>query len=447
MTSESWRARWETFVSASRPAWRPFPELLEAGLTLVRPAHRDDPTGLFPSLKGLLSFLAPRGPAAPAIPRCDYVLCYHSVAENVKRPMLELASRLSARGYRVLVWSYEGAWIQDGEGKRAIAVDTGRWIFQPLLRGLAATCALALLCAARKGPSGLFRNPFRVWLALAKSSRRLLNASRLCRELRPRAVVLTNERYSPGADLALSGAARSVLYLHGNPTSFEFPLVSDEVMVWNQSAADWLIRYSGEARPLVHVCGNSELDLVLAAPIPPAPQASGPEFLFLSQCVDRDFPEAWACSAEALEWIRYAAERHPSWTFLLKERHYDDGIRRLAALSGLDRLPNVAILPGSESYAGLLARERVKVVAAFSSTGLFVAAGAGKRAMRLAITSEEVSVVDDIAVKVIDRSELTGFLDDLKPPVVPDAHFPFRGGAMGRMEEVIVAVDNAKSAA
>jgi hypothetical protein len=451
---QSWRTRWESYVWATRLARLAFPELLETGLSLVRP---EPPSSLirswFSSIKGLLAFFLGRGPRV-YLPKADYILCYHSVSDNVKAPILELASRICANGHRCIVRSYEGSWLWEPSGRSDL---TAAWraledhpsgigeAIELAVVSLLASATLLVLCFTDRNLEGLFRDPFRVMLEMARSSRRLRVARLVCKELQPRAVCLTNERYSPGADFALAGGVRTILYLHGNPTSFEMPVLSGEVMVWNEKVGGWLEPFRGPGKaPRLHVCGNSELDLVLASSrlrLTASPRQA-PALLFLSQCVDRDFPELWRGSATALEWIRGAAERHPGWRFLLKERNYDDGIRRMAELTGLDKLPNVSIVSRETSFVEVLSRPDVRAAAAFSSSGLFVAAGAGKLALRFVVTPEEhVSVVDDVAVKVFDPRELDELLAAAAATVPsPDVvHFPHRGVAIRRMEEVLRA--------
>lgn len=459
-----WERRWRAFAAISRPGGSLFPEWLEAGLVLVRPARS---RGGLRSLATLARFLVPaRRPRLPERLRggCDTILCYHSVSENSRPAILSLARRLAEQGQRCLVRSYEGSTLHEpapvhrGGATRAIGLGQAlsaleahpSGVTEALLvgtRSLAATVALLLRIAVsgERELRFLLADPFGVWLALARSALRLRAAHFLVEALGVRRILVTHERFSPGADLLLSRAGSRVatmLYLHAPPVTYEHPVLAKEVFVWNESTRADLVRHfdGRSATPTVHPVGNWELDHVLEHPRRAPVAGGGPALLFLSQCVGADDVTSREATAEALGWIARAATEHPDWTFLLKERHYDDELRSLVTAGPLSTLPNVVLLPASESYARLLACPSVRAVAAYSSSGLFVAAGAGKLALRLMVrhAKRPLSVVDDVVTRVASADELCRALD-ARPAVDAEAPEAFGPTPPGRALDRIAA--------
>jgi len=462
-------ARWRAWLSATAPLWARFPEVLAVGQRLCFPIPPNQSllsvaAGIPRSLRGLLGFLLRVRPLPPLDARHDVLLCCHSVTANARAPVLALADRLRRDGTACLVWTPDGA---NPEAGGPAGEEFDRLMVHPWSRllalGLLARSALAALLVGTVLLGGkwelidLCLDPFRLWHELARSAHRIRAARLVLERGGVRLILVTHERFPPAAEFlpaARAAGLATLLYHHAAPSIYDLPVLSDEVLVWNDTDAGVLAGLcSGPGTPRLTIAGNAEVDLVLDGTLGAgdADQAGGPwrraaadrpVLLFLSQYLAAD-PVMAEATAGCVGWISRAAERCPSWFFLVKERDYDDEIRKLMRRSGALERENVGVVSREASYAALLRREEILAVAAFCSAGLFVAAGCGKRTLRLLPVPlhYEDTVQDRVVEDVRSPEDLVRRLEEPRAGAPAetdrtDLEFPFRGRTLERIQEI-----------
>jgi hypothetical protein len=119
----------------------------------------------------------------------------------------------------------------------------------------------------------------------------------------------------------------------------------------------------------------------------------------------------------SLEWIDAVAELHPEWCFMIKDHHPADQIGQMLLESKLAMRENVLHIPFEDAtIADVLRADSVIAVAAFSSTGLYLARGFGKHALRFCITGleQKIPLVDEVSRSINNAAELHSFLSSVK---------------------------------
>jgi hypothetical protein len=230
-----------------------------------------------------------------------------------------------------------------------------------------------------------------------------------------------------------------------------FPIMVDEVWTWNQTFADWIRSVAPSYElPALAIVGSGEVDDALLHQRQESGNVTGlndlsngrPAFLFLST----GFGSAQGMgpiSAEAARWMADAARRCPDWLFIYKTRpgRADNPIPGEKCFKGLT---NVHISRGDRELREFLTWDKLAVVGALGSNGLYMAAGMGKLACRLLVSRRQRPnpVIDEIAIPVDSPDDLVSVLARVRPrattspdaaPLADDARFPYRGHVLDRM--------------
>jgi len=228
-----------------------------------------------------------------------------------------------------------------------------------------------------------------------------------------------------------------MLFQHGIPAAYDRPLLSDRVLVWNERAIRWYKMFApAGSRPTFEIVGNPELDEIRTR-TPSGPGAC--QVVFLSQCDTAD--EWWAddSASESILWLLHVARACPEIVFQVKRRRFNDLLPHY--LSNESRPVNVELVPPQVTLTEMLARPEVGGAIAYSSSGLLVAAGMGKLAIRLCVAHQgsTVPLVDEIAHLAHSPEELARLLRlwlNRGPFPVSDTIFPHLGNSAARMIEI-----------
>ncbi len=456
-------------------SWRKhFPALFAARFAIALAPKK----GLKPKLRAALKIakwwleVCIRGRAEDVpLPACDVVLYYSSRKPSFQPAIDMLAERLSRRGIwcavlcpsRMEIWS-----ASSGSGSPNIQpVPAYKQLFQhgsSRLIGLKSLCQsfwiacvlFTIILLKRPGLlTSVFANPFGVWCDLLGSLLRFRAAQNLLRGLRPKMIVTSGEHVPFAAELLLCDEGTKTYracFFNEHPTAAMLPILSNEVWVWNDLVSEVLRGISSmPSNASFSVVGNAQVDFALQ-------HDEGDEarwqqlqghgrfehvVLFLSEYDGSEAVDTSRLMAESLHWLAHAARECSGWCFIYKARpfHFDKDV------PGQDffrRIPNF-VLPDCElSLTDYLSWSKVRAVAACGSTGLFVAAGAGKVALRLlpSSTSVPLPVIDDVSFAVHSAEELVQALRRIelgnltKPSRYLDRAFPYRGCTLDRMESL-----------
>ncbi len=353
-----------------------------------------------------------RGPRRhPVTPLADAILCGHGDGALTRAALERLAIGLRDRGWRCVVWTDAGrsyyfpAEVAGDErlARQALeAIDRPSFSCGRSLAFIGYAFWLTGLVIARMWLkrcdeiADLRARPALLWAALIDSQFHLARARRVWFQLGPRFLLSTHERYRPASALTLARprGTEAVLYHHGLLGEYDRPLLADRVLAWNATDAGELGRAFAGAR--VTVVGNWEVDLARADA---GASSQAPELILLSQCLPGE-PIFEQATDEILGWLEAVGLSALPWRFRIKTRGPGDPILALVAARGLGKWLT-PVEPGV-SLAALLARSEVRAVAALSSSGLYVAAGAGKAALRLLASRwrPPMPVIDEVSVAI-----------------------------------------------
>jgi hypothetical protein len=280
--------------------------------------------------------------------------------------------------------------------------------------------------------------------------------------LRPRLLVVNQEQGLVGGELLAMAdpqATYRVLFLADPPTQMR-PILSDEVWVFNSLMAEEVRRACRErARPpRVEIVGSAQLDYLYHRSRPTSAAAEElrratrghPTLVYLSEHVglpwgDYEIP-LWR---KTTAWLAYAARALPHWRFVYKPRA--TATREVPpGAEMLEGVDNFLVAPGEVDLTTYLGWDHVLVVAAASSSGLFTAAGVGKRALVLRVLRSRFvwDLVRAVAYAEIGSPrEMVHTLRAIeaqwregRPWSPPGGHFPHRGRTQERLEERALAV-------
>ncbi len=420
----SWSATWDAFRLATRDGWRRFPEWLEGGFLWSRPGERG--VDRRQALRWLLRFaLRSRRHRLPAArPGACLVVC-HSESGSVLGPLSSLARDLAAGGTRALLWdtSTLSEITVDNRIPLLDVADTWSWLneasalpqaWRALLKG-----GIAAFVLRRRLPRTVSaRKSFLVlWRECTLSRHRMDRAADLLSSAGIDVVLATHERFPPCGAFVLAArelGIRTVLYQHGLPGGYDEPVLSDEVLVWNETAASFFAsaeRLPGEPAPRIRISGNLELESADVA-VHERKRSASPVVLVLSQCDDQDEWRNGESARETLRWIAAATRALPTIRFLIKERTYGDLLRTWITAENLDKHEQVEIVDGRESFTDVLRDREVAAVCAFSSSGLYVAAGLGVRTLRLVTDSaiKGIPLLDEVTEQARTEGEFLTWL-------------------------------------
>jgi hypothetical protein len=440
---DSWFTRWLLYRNATRRLWKLFPETLGIGFPGVakqrRTTWREEWNATTHCVRSIASYMMRRHHGGPVDIRCDALIFYHHELANAKAPMLSLADELTSRGVRCLVLArdglrlppsgaaeeYDARALQQHYEQRMLLAHSRLRAWYIAARSCTATIAviMALLLRGRVRLLDIGRNPLRLWLKLLRSAQRIDGFNALLPALRVKAIVVTHERFSPGSEMLLAPAAghvESFHYHHGFSTVYEIPYLAGTVLVWNETDRKMLLELPGlKTAPPTVIVGNAELDCALASDSSQeseellAGTSGRPVVVFLSQLVP-EITHNIEGMRISLSWIHDAAVQIPQLHFLVKEHHPGDAIGEMMTQMGIRSIPNIAILPfHAARLTDLLNNPLVCAIASFSSTGLYLAAGAGKGAIRFMIDGmdEPIPLIDEVSVLAHDAAE---FIDHLR---------------------------------
>ncbi len=466
------------FVEAYRRViadyWRSYSTFYATSFNLILFANRGLKTTLGLILGWVVETVIRDGISEPSLPICNVLLYYSTPKPNTKPAIEELASRLAQKGLRCVVATSNTMEIvssgNDSPAKRERVVEypqllirgTGRWgSVRVLLSSVRDVLVLTALVWRRDSAlfKRIFRNPLNVWYELLLSAHRLAIVHRLLRQLRPQLIIANGEHIPIAAEMLLSKEAsksKKIWFCNEYLTTPAMtPMLFDEVWVWNQEVIN-------EARRILQpdtaikfeVIGRAEIDFALQAPENCTDEEieirqrthSKHVLLFVSEYIPNHGTRMGEVTEEALRWIAEAGRQCPDWQFVYKSRplHHGEDTPGLELIEGL---PN-CIIPKSEiSLRNFLSWDNLVIVTALSSSALLVAAGVGKMAFRLLVTSRftPVPLVDQTAIPIHSPQQLIDILADFerndllyKEKLRPeqDILFPYRGQVIERMESL-----------
>jgi hypothetical protein len=479
-----WREIWQTYITSTRSLWSKYPEVLAAGFGLTRPysplnGQDSDRKNWWVSFRKSISFVLHPLKNRSGLPRCDVTLFHSSSKPGAKGPITALAGRLVRRGYRCAVFSSSDMhiWEKDPsmpDGIKLTAVIDYKQRFSKgsgYLSSFRKVCrsayitAVLLITIRQKAPSAfgdLFSNPLEILYQLLLSCQRLAAAGEMLKQFKPRVLITMHERLPIISEVLLSKEAADIpkiLYHYEEPLIQSIPVLSKTVWVWNQTAENELIKFiKDDARPDISITGNYEIDQVLETSALQDAAAESelvyrrkigekPVLLYLSQYgqLGSGFVKS---PAEAAAWLEYAAAHCPGWHFIIKPRpfHYDKAEPGAELTKKYD---NVSISPEEIPMARLLMWTNVAIVASIYSTGLYVAAGAGRTAVRLLVPHrrEALPLIDGVSTSINTPEDLVKLLNNFVWPQKgtalagdvtnnEDPRFPYRGHTIDRIERL-----------
>lgn len=301
-------------------------------------------------------------------------------------------------------------------------------------------------------------NPLNVWYELLSSALRLKSATLLLHQLRPKLIITNGEHLRIASELLLSEAAdnaHKIWFFNENPLPGLVPTLSDEVWVWNKSIVDAFEEIKPPNTSIKYeIIGKPEIDFALQTPQHRMSeedtlreQAQGRRtLLFLSGYVDSKAHQLEELTRESLRWVAGAARLCPDWCFVFKARPGMQGLQ-VPGIELFADLPNCIIPESDISLRRFLSWDNLLVIAANSSTGLLVAAGVGKMALRLwaSSLSEPLPVTDPASIPIHSLDALAETLLNFDAAFSQyqrsledreEALFPYRGRSVQRMENL-----------
>lgn len=475
---------WPNYRDATLRFWNRFPEFSIAGNAIVLtepvlPRAYLFANHLWRSFRKIVSFVRSSKQFPALNIKCDVVLQYHGDKPSVRPPVEHVARSLAKHDRTALVLSGEKraeVWRQrDGQPEHldieeipdyASSVHNGGGIANSLYlvtRSLLITVVLLVILAIhRKTLKLAFSNPFAVWIHILISSRRLQIAQRILDETEPEILLTTNERTPMAASFLASRnskATHRILLFSELFTEGLHPIFSDEVLVWNRTVEHTLRRQDPNLVNIpFSIVGSPELNIALTNRPPPNSSSTEllrtignrPILLFLVDYDRSKVRNSEVLAAESHQWIGATARRLPEWFFILKTRpnHHDI---ELPGLSETTDIENLKISRGDIELNEFLLWENLQVVAGYSSTGLFVAAGFGKDVYRFIVSKQQgdVPLIDDISTRIHSTDQLVEHLAKTKEAIpvarilangasVEDEHFPYKETTLDRILEVIL---------
>lgn len=452
--------------------WERFPEFL-ALCTELSVLEEVTPKQAIQTLGLIVQFIG-KAKKPGFSPQTCPVLLFHSAYKPSYWPAMSLlADRLVHKGFACALVSNDYMEIRRPASPGAIAVESvpgfhflkkyGFGQLQALkvvLHALWATLILFWLSFKRDRQvlKNLLQDPVKVWFYLTMSKHRFALSRYLLNSLQPRLMLVNHERVPIGAELIMSPAAAHTLRVqicNEPPYSMILPFLSDEVWVWNEMAARLVEETKpGGLTPKTEVIGSNEVDVALQPPeasreaetILREKTGGKPILLLLSEYYPGVFydPHERPLSQKVMSWLEEAARQCPEWYFILKPRQHKLG-QRPPGTKFLEELPNFSVADYKIPYRQYLNWDNVLAVAAVGSTGLFAAAGAGKTAIRLAVTPNRYCwpVIEDVSVVVNSPEEFVQVLKRLTTNSKLGAlcsdenrRFPYRGHTVERMEQL-----------
>jgi hypothetical protein len=294
----------------------------------------------------------------------------------------------------------------------------------------AAPAALALKCrlAGMGGEAISHADIFQTWRTLAASSLRREFLKGLLERTRPRLVVVNMERVEVGAELAALAretGARGALFLNELPLAGLAPVLSDQVWVWNSTAAESLKEILGDG-PLPEILEAGSPEAALGREPGRVIRLEGrpghPKVVYLVEESDSVLRGRREICRLAASWISPAARLCPQWDFLIKPRL---GRNPSAAAEAhlAARRENVWLLDKDYRTIDLFRRPEVKAVVGLCSTALFTAAAAGKAVGRMWISRRQFSipVLDEAARALHGFEDLAAMLHEIQAGAAPVA--------------------------
>lgn len=462
----------EAFCQATYSYWKDKPVFFAIKHSIVFSARRSFRTALHSLFGWIAATLVQFVETSMLVPTCDVLLYYSAAKPNSQPAMEELASRLAQKGLQCALVRATTMEIlshdDSGQVKRTPVPECSRLFVHGMSRRqnwrtLLSSLYDAFLLSAlvlRRDPA-LFKkvlwNPLNVWYEVLTSAHRLAAANWLLDQIRPQLIITNGEHIPIASEILLSreaGRSVKIWLCNEQPNPDLKPTLFDEVWVWNQYVADEY-RRSLASRDAVkfEVIGRAEIDFVLQGS-----EASEAEeqlrqqvggnrvVLFLSEFIPDHEVRMGEVTEEALRWIADASRHCPDWRFVYKSRPLHHG-ERTPGLELIAQTPN-CIIPNSDiSLRSLLNWDNILVVTAVSSSGLFVAAGVGKLAIRLLVSSQSTPrpIIDRVSIPVNSPVELSELLLDFDRQQI--AHhdrthayqatlFPYRGHVLDRMESL-----------
>lgn len=303
----------------------------------------------------------------------------------------------------------------------------------------------------------LLKNPIVFVEQLFNSQKRNKLADAVLKCIRPKLIVTNGDHAQYSAEFAISKYAQSAhkVWLYNEVGNIGYlPIVSDELWVCNETQAEFMRQNIKDKNKRIEVVGKLEIDFAMKADRAMTDEEtrlndaikSNKALLFLSQYVSGMPIDVEPVTREVIRWLVEAAKALPDWYVIFKARplHTNDVT---PGLENTKDLSNFVAPVHDISFNRYLNWDNVKAVAAISSIGLYVAAGMGKHALKLNVSTSQLkeSVIDDVAVGIDSPEELIQTLSDIgngkmkmNVQLDNDPRYPFRGHSMDRIEKLCV---------
>lgn len=465
---------WARYTALMSPYWERFPELLASGfyLSILEPTFFAPLTllrSVISNLKRTIAYvIKARKPHLTTNLTCDALLLRTAVKPSTDMIAM-LATRLPELGYRCAlaisatslsilnpidpatqtnVADYQ-SWMHYGLGKRqalfTIIRSAGLFLFL-LVRSM---------LKDRQVLARILSDPFTAWELIFISSHRLHAFEMMLNQMRPRLVVVNNERVPVAAELMLAAArhrVHRVMYQNELPSIMLEPVLADEVWVWNATMEQEMrCLIEPTARTTVEIVGHGESDVALTTSREAftsleadelqrltSATVSRPVIVFLSEYIPSKRFDFEASSRIACEWLALAAEHHPEWFFVLKTRPLQPTLE----IPGMELLLNLENTYVSQhiSLRILCQHDQIKIVSALGSTGLVTALGLGKTTLRLWTSARygPIRVIDEFAYPIFSGTELSSYLAEFRPTntATDQQRLPYRKQVLARMTEL-----------
>jgi hypothetical protein len=218
-----------------------------------------------------------------------------------------------------------------------------------------------------------------------------------------------------------------IWYFNEYPSIELYPLLTNEIWVWDDVVKNEFLRLKAIHFPhsplSIETIGREEVDACLESKFNPTgvwvdkikeASKSRKICVFLAENVENKILNLQNLANESFEWIKKAALTNENWFFVIKSRPLHNHVH-FSEYNIVNNLKNVIILQEEFSLSDCLRMPDIRVVAACTSSGLHVAAGVGKIALRMQVATRpiKVRVIDEVSYSAKNSDEFASFFKNL----------------------------------
>ncbi len=348
----------------------------------------------------------------PSIPKSDVIIFLSSKKPNIWPAGDRLVDQLVDEGNACLLLSPDGMeylWKDGKKISRKKLTDVSVWSGEPQARSQILPACIHTVTDAVMICTRTIKNPLSIVRHLVYFHVQRSLAEYIVSQSSPHLVITNGDHIPMGAALTLAANARgihTIWWFNEHPTTGMLPYFSKEIWIWNEAVKKSLEAMTNQnSTPVFTIIGNSEIDSVLQVSekkwlndlklsIPP----NAPVCLFLSEYDANPVLDIGPITEESLLWIDEAAKQLPHWYFVIGSRPVHEA-KKLPGSEIIEKNKNI-IFSNTIPTHQLLRTDQVKAVAACGTQGLFVAAGLGKPAIRLLVSTVSMPfpVIDEVAI-------------------------------------------------